>query len=137
MLAARPLGPGAQGGAAASLILLLNQYLQRPAREIAVPSSAARAEQPDCSPDTGSWGTRRPNSPLVQALQDLTGVDLPDGPELRAFLTGLTVGVALGPLVGAVLLLRRCWARLLRCVEHRFSRWLAGDTWVPLPAHVD
>ena len=136
MLAARPLGPGAQGGAAASVLWLLGRWLQGPAGEIAVPTAAALAGHPEWSLDTGIWGTGCPDGPVAQALHDLTGADLPDGPVLRAFLAGLAVGVALGPLVDALLLLRRLRARCLRRVEHRLSAWLAGDTRVPLQAHV-
>ena len=128
--------PGAQGGAAASVLWLLGRWLQGPAGEIAVPAPAVLAGHSVRPLDAGVWGTDCPDGPVARALRDLTGAELPDGPELRAFLAGLAVGVALGPLVDALLLLRRLWARCLRRVEHRFLAWIAGDTRVPLQAHV-
>ena len=118
------------------MLWLLGRWLQGRAGEIAVPASAVLAGHSERSLDTGIWGTGCPDGPVARVLHDLTGADLPDGPVLRAFLAGLTVGVALGPLVDALLLLRRLWARYLRRVEHRLSAWLAGDSRVPLQVHV-
>ena len=107
---ARPLWPGAQGGAAASLLWLAGQWLHGPHGQPLAPADAGLFES------------------TAAACSCPAVLDLDEESVTRAFLLGVAVGVALGPLVDTVLLCRRLWARCLLRLERRLS----GDLRVPL-----